>query len=581
MTTVEAKSRPNVRVCTIEELERDRFRVIAAEGRTILVILEQGQVYALDNRCPHMGFPLHRGTVRDGILTCHWHHAKFDLAGGCTLDPFADDVPSFRAEVQRGIVYVDPTPVEKDRRHHWTQKLTEGLEQNIRLVLAKTIIGLDELGTTNDVLLTGALFGVKNRAAGWSTGLSILTAMANVLPALAPEDRRLALYHGLVHVARSTENQPPSFDLEPLETKETRPERYVDWFRRFVDSRSDDAAERTLRTAIRIGLPQETVATMIFAACTDHLYIDDGHSLDFANKAFELLDHIGWQHAETVLPALVPNLVRATRMEETSSWRHPVDLPSLLAQLYGELDALIAEGGEGLTDWDGHQQLAETILDGEPSEIIATMRDFLRQGVPLKELSASVAYAAARRPVHFHVSNEFGDWDTVHHTFTYTNAVDQAIRRAPSNLLARGIFDGAMSVYLERFLNVPKQPIPLVTGGTETKEELLGAFDVQGQVDETAQIVVELLAAGRHEEVASTLGHALLREDAGFHQFQIYEAAMRQYRRFAGTPAGDHILVGAARFLTAHSPTVRAVGQTFEIAVRLQRGEALYGAESV
>jgi hypothetical protein len=62
--------------------------------------------------------------------------------------------------------------------------------------------------------------------------------------------------------------------------------------------------------------------------------------------------------------------------------------------------------------------------------------------------------------VHFHVSNEFGDWDTIHHTFTYTNAVDQAMRRAPSRELARGIFDGAMSVYLERFLNVPKQPLP-------------------------------------------------------------------------------------------------------------------------
>jgi hypothetical protein len=31
------------------------------------------RVFALDNRCPHMGFPLDRGTVEDGILTCHWH----------------------------------------------------------------------------------------------------------------------------------------------------------------------------------------------------------------------------------------------------------------------------------------------------------------------------------------------------------------------------------------------------------------------------------------------------------------------------------------------------------------------------
>jgi nitrite reductase/ring-hydroxylating ferredoxin subunit len=565
-----------VRVCSLQQLQQEGRRVVAAEGRIILVLFEQGGVFALDNRCPHMGFPLHRGTIRDGVLTCHWHHAKFDLAGGCTLDPFADDVPAFPVEVRDGDVYVDPHPIERDQRAHWTSKLNEGLEQNIRLVLAKSVIGLDELDGTGEVLTRAALFGIENRAAGWSTGLSILTAMANVLPHLAPGDRPLALYHGLVHVAGSTENQPPNFDLAPLETREKRPERYVEWFRRFVDSRSEEAAERTLRTAIHIGLPREAIANMVFGACTDHLYMDEGHALDFANKAFELLDHLGWEHAESVLPSIVPSLVSATRAEERSSWRHPVDLPALLHEVYAELDGLIDEGATRIHDWDGHAQLAETILDAEPDEILGSMKSLVRDGVPLVELSAAVAYAAARRPVHFHVSNEFGDWDTVHHTFTYCNAVDQAMRRAPPRLLARAIFDGALSVYLERFLNVPKQPVPSATGRPAEPTALLHAFDVQGQIDETAQIIVDLLSAGRHKEAVHTLGHALLREDSGFHQFQIYEAALRQYSHFAGTPAGDHILIGAARFLSAHSPTVRSTGQTFDIAARLHRGEALH-----
>ena len=95
----------------------------------------------------------------------------------------------------------------------------------------------------------------------------------------------------------------------------------------------------------------------------------------------------------------------------------------------------------------------------------------------------------------------------------------------------------------------------------------------------TAQIVADALAGGRHEEVVRALGHAMLREDATFHQFQIYEAGLRQYRRFAGSPAGDHVLIGTARFLTAHAPTVRAVGQTYDIAARLHRGEALHGED--
>ena len=567
-----------IRVGTLDELSEQGCIVVTGGGRTIAVFHHNDNVYAVDNRCPHMGFPLNRGTVKDGILTCHWHHAKFDLAGGCTFDPFADDITSFRVDVRRDSVWVDPTPIEEDRNTHWLHKLDEGLEQNIRLVQAKSITGLNQLGIPEEIIQKTALFGVRNRANGWSAGHSILTAMANVLPYLNEEDRPLALYHGVAEVASDTAGRPPSFDLDPLDTSERRPERYMDWFRRFLEIRSPDAADRTLRTAIRLGLPQKIIADMLFIACTDHLFRGEGHSLDFANKAFELLDHIGWNHAEEILPSLIPGdkLVNAQRMEESSTWTHPVDLPALLSDVFDELDDLIEQGGGRQTDWSGHQELGETILDAEPNETLDKMSSLIREGVPLTDLSASVAYAAARRPVHFRVTNEFSDWDTVHHTFTYTNAVDQAMRRAPSNLLSRGIFDGAMSVYLERFLNVPKQAMPEPSGRKPAAIELLDSFDRQGHVDDTGEIIMDMVAQGKEEEVVRSLGHALLREDAGFHMFQIYEAGLRQYYNFKGSLIGAHILVGTARFLSAHSPTVRSRVQTYDIAAKLMRGEALH-----
>lgn len=564
-----------IRVGTLAELQRDRVKVVPTGDRSVAVFCDEGEVYAVDNRCPHMGFPLHRGTVRDGILTCHWHHAKFDLAGGCTFDPFADDVTSFHVEIRDGEVYLDPSPVEEDRKTHWLRKIDEGLEQNIRLVMAKSVIGLEGFDTATDVLEKAALFGVRHRAAGWSSGLSILTAMANVLPALDSSDRPKALFHALIHVAQSTANQPESFDLEPLGTSETRPERYIEWFRHFIEVRAADAAERTLRTAIRVGLPKPVVARMVFEACTDHLFLDEGHSLDFANKAFEILEHIGWRHAEEILPSLVPNLVSAQRMEETSSWRHPVPLHQLLRETNEELPDLIRSAPRREAPWSGHRELAEQILDGQAADTLRTMRDLVGKGVPIQELSASVAYAAAMRLVHFRVTNEFGDWDTVHHTFTYTNAVDQAVRRVDSPLVARGVFDGAMSVYLERFLNVPKQPIPSAAKGVWAPDAILHEFDMQGRVDETAQGVAAALDTSDRARVIRLLGHALLREDAGFHSFQVFEAGVRQAKHFEQRPEGDHIVLGVARFLTAHSPTVRAVGQTYEIADRLHRGESL------
>lgn len=564
-------------IVPVEELHALGVKVASLPGHTVAVFWSDGAPYAVDNRCPHMGFPMSRGTVADGILTCHWHHAKFELAGGCTFDPFADDLPVFKATVRDGRVWIDPTPTQaEDRVGHWRRKLVQGLEQNLPLVLAKSVIGLHEAGETRMILREAASFGVRNRAQGWSAGLSILTCVANVLPQLPSADAARALYHGAFHVARDTEGRPPDFDLDPLLTDERRPEVFRRWFRRFAETRNADAAERCLRTAIANGLTPAQVADLLFAASTDHLFMDEGHTLDFANKACELVDHIGWENAGEILPSLILPLVQAERMEETSAWRHPVDLPALLRDATPAFQAALDRGGGRLAAWDGHRELAETILEGEPKETLEAIVGRARDGVPVTELAASVAYAAARRPVHFHVSNEFGDWDTVHHTFTYTNAVDQALRRAPSPELARGVLDGAISVYLERFLNVPKQRIPAPDGRGAAGEMLLAEFDRQQRVDETAQIVADLLAGGGHEDVIRLLGHALLREDAGFHMFHIYEAALRQYGNFRGRPEADHILIGAARFLTAHSPTVRARGQTFDIASRLHRGEALH-----
>src|SRR5690242_14957607 len=53
----------------LEELKAKGRLVIHGGPRPILVIYDRGRVFALDNRCPHMGFPLERGSIEDGILT--------------------------------------------------------------------------------------------------------------------------------------------------------------------------------------------------------------------------------------------------------------------------------------------------------------------------------------------------------------------------------------------------------------------------------------------------------------------------------------------------------------------------------
>ena len=56
-----------VRACTLAELSAKGRLVVHGSHRPILVVHDRGRVFALDDRCPHMGFPLDRGSVEDGI----------------------------------------------------------------------------------------------------------------------------------------------------------------------------------------------------------------------------------------------------------------------------------------------------------------------------------------------------------------------------------------------------------------------------------------------------------------------------------------------------------------------------------
>lgn len=136
------------------------FKDIENEGRClptsvkkhpIVLFLYNSKVYALDNRCSHMGFPLSQGTLKDGILTCHWHHARFDLHNGGTFDQWAGDVVSYPVQIRNNDeVWIGMPGSVEDESSTTTMSTTTndeimldiGLKRNISLIMAKAIIGL-------------------------------------------------------------------------------------------------------------------------------------------------------------------------------------------------------------------------------------------------------------------------------------------------------------------------------------------------------------------------------------------------------------------------------------------------------
>jgi nitrite reductase/ring-hydroxylating ferredoxin subunit len=574
---------------SLAELRAKGRLVVHGGHRPILVVYDRGRVFALDNRCPHMGFPLDRGSVDDGILTCHWHHARFDLESGCTFDLWADDAPICPVEVRNGEIWVKTTFGHADPVGHWRQRLESGLAHDINLVIAKAVLGqLAARVPPADLVRQVALFGAQNRD-GWGVGLTILTALANLLPMLPEEEAYLALFHGARRVAADCDGEAPRRERTPLDSQ-LAPTVLKRWLRRWTSVRHREAAERTLLTAIAAGEKPSMLADALLAAATERAFADDGHTLDFINKAFECLDLIGWEHSAALLPSVVGRMVAARGAEESTSWRQPVDLVALCDETISQLPELFP-AGRRKRGWSSHVALAQDLLGDDPANIIEALKAAILAGAAPSDLGRSLAYGAALRVARFGNANEHADWETAHHVFTYANALEQLIKRIGTDrdsdvTIVRGVLHGAMALYLTRYLNVPPARIlgeggeqldDLPTDPEAIRAALLDAFDRQRQVDQAARLVARHFQLGHPpERLIVTLGLAVLREDAGFHAYQMLEAGVRQFAVWGDTDEGRHILIAVARYLAAHSPTERATLQTAHIARRLMQGGELH-----
>src|SRR5205807_2053643 len=208
--------------------------------------------------------------------------------------------------------------------------------------------------------------------------------------------------------------------------------------------------------------------------------------------------------------------------------------------------------------WSDHAALARALLGDEPMAIMDALKAAIRAGAAPTDLGRSLAYAAALRLARFGSANEHSDWETAHHVFTYANAVHQMLKQIgtadrDSHVEAvRGVLHGAMALYLARYLNVPPARIPgedgellddLPAKAEEIRAALLDAFDRQRQVDLAARLVARHLTLGHPPQaLIATLARAVLREDAGFHAYQVLDAGVRQFGEWGNTDEGRHIL---------------------------------------
>ena len=97
---------------------------------------DDGQVVAMDARCPHLGADLGQGRVIQGALRCPFHHWRFDHSGKCVDAPGEPELPDrcarrYIAKEAHGLVWLYngdapafdlpklPGPDPEDRFRRW------------------------------------------------------------------------------------------------------------------------------------------------------------------------------------------------------------------------------------------------------------------------------------------------------------------------------------------------------------------------------------------------------------------------------------------------------------------------------
>ena len=75
-----------VSLCELNELREGFGKYVEIEGFHLAVFLSSGQVYAMDNYCPHAGGSLADGEIDAGCAVCPWHQWSFHLDTGQLRD---------------------------------------------------------------------------------------------------------------------------------------------------------------------------------------------------------------------------------------------------------------------------------------------------------------------------------------------------------------------------------------------------------------------------------------------------------------------------------------------------------------
>lgn len=423
----------------------------AQRKQIVLFRLASGEIHAIDNRCPHEGYPLSTGMLKDGILTCEWHNWKFRLCDGvCILG--GEDVRHYPVRVHEGAIWLDITdPPLQAAQPRLFASLAGAFEENDWGQAGRTVERLLAAGAAPTTIVGhGCDWAAEHAPYGFDHGLATAADLVAIL-----DHGDFADSPGVpILEALSLMGEPnlrrPARDMGapepvPVDGDWSAVERTL---RQRIEDEDVAGAEGLLRGALAAGAGPAEVFRWLTHAATDHFW-DYGHGHIFTVKAEELLARIGWAHAHPVLTSLVTSLAYGTREDRLPYMRSYVEA---MAGHLPELSRWSAQAGPGSPGArpDADRVLA-AVMGGDLSAALDALAAELDRGVAPDRIALVLGLCAAQRLLQFDHRLEHRDdvtdgWLSITHALTHADAVRESLRRRPSAEALRGLFLSARFV---------------------------------------------------------------------------------------------------------------------------------------
>src|SRR5215468_2690646 len=391
-----------VRAAAVDDIPEGGAKSFAYLDKRIALFRTPRGVYACDNRCPHQGYALVRGDVKEGVLTCAWHNWKFELGSGvCRFG--GENIRTYPVQIRDGQVLIDVAdPPAEEIRPELFASLNAAMDDLDIGRVARDAMRLQRIGTPlADVIREGVRYAAPRAEYGWDHSLATLADCLRMSQFFAESLRALPVIQGLSVAAENQVRRPDRPRPEPADPagQYGSIDEALAAYPVLVDQERADEAEALLRGLIAAEVPPQALKHMLLTAVTDH-FLAYGHSMIFVQKAFEMLDHIGWHEADTVLSPLVPEMVLGTRYDKLPymrkflrAWQEAEpDLTALVARgaIAGSRGAAAwtqpaTPGGANGFDPAGLDAAGyrRALTDGSPEDAAQALLRSLDRGVPV------------------------------------------------------------------------------------------------------------------------------------------------------------------------------------------------------